>query len=168
MTLKDLDWVGLAETSSNNFRTKICWYVISYDNIRLLHAYWFWNQFVGNCLAACCFYDMGAYQEQFNVPYGADSPRPWIEKDGILGFTGNDEPVDIGQRISYGETVHSPCVMLWVVWWHEITSINNLTSLCTLRVLLISTHALYIYSTCTEGGNFDVEEIQPCIGRYTI
>ena len=60
----------------------------------------------------CCFYNMGSYEDQFDVPYGADSPRPWIEKDGINGFTGNDEPVEIGQRIAYGQTVHSPCVLL--------------------------------------------------------
>ena len=55
---------------------------------------------------------MDAYQEQFDCAYGGDSPRPWIEKDGIVGYTYGDIAVDIGQRIAYGQVVSSPCVML--------------------------------------------------------
>ena len=55
---------------------------------------------------------MGTYAEMFDVPYGSNSPRPWIEKDGVPGFTGNDESVDVGQSISYGESIHSPCVIM--------------------------------------------------------
>lgn len=59
-----------------------------------------------------CVYSSSTYLEQFGREYGGEgSVLPWVETDGIPGYTGSDVPIHVGDMIGPGVKVHSSCTI---------------------------------------------------------
>ena len=75
--------------------------------------------------AKSCVYTASTYLHQSAREYsGTGATLPWVETDGVRGYTGSDTLINVGDMIGPGVKVHSLCT-IWLVDLSIITQIMN-------------------------------------------